>query len=368
MMNLKKDIENPYVILFTIGIACGLSGALLWILFSFHILDYYPRQAHATLMFSGFLWAFVAGFLMTAVPRMTQAGFAKLWEVITAVILVTITLLITLIQKTQLLFGVLLFQSLFLFYFLLKRFLICRRVPFEGFLFVPFAFVHLFYGVTAFNHGSLGLFFLHSGEAFILNLICGVGSRLIPVISRISQAINPDQVTLQKKYREYFLFALFLNSTFLIQDFYSIQIGLLLRAFFIFVYSITHFKILRKPNAATISGWGLKSSILLLFSGYLFAGFFPEYQLSFLHLSYIGGFSMLTLMIATRVSLAHSGAGTEYELSAKVVGPTLFFFLLAAFLRFSSLNNPISVLIPASAVLFTFACLAWYFLIARKKT
>jgi len=367
-MEFKKDIENPYLILFTAGIICGLVGVLLWTLFSFHILNFYPRQAHATLMFSGFLWAFVAGFLMTAVPRMTQAGFAKLWEVLTAVALVAMTLLITLRQETQMLVGVLTLQSLFLFYFILKRFLISRRIPFEGFLFVPFAFTHLFYGLLLFIQGNLGLFFLHSGEAFILNLISGVGSRLIPVILRVPQAINPDQTTVHKKYGEYFLFALFLNSTFLIQDFYSIQIGLFLRAFFIFVYSITHFKILKIPSSVTFNGWGLKISSLFLFLGYFFAGVFPEYQLSFLHLSYIGGFSLITLMIATRVCLAHSGAGTEYELSGKVVGPTLFFLLFSAIFRAASFSNPSSIFILISAILFFLATTMWYFLIARKKT
>ncbi len=51
------------------------------------------------------------------------------------------------------------------------------------------------------------------------------------------------------------------------------------------------------------------------------------------HLSYVGGLTIITLMVATRVMLAHGGVSLDYELSSKRLGFVLASFCIAAILR-----------------------------------
>ncbi len=66
MPNLNK-IE-PHQILFPLGVMHALLGASVWILFVFQR-NNYPGILHANQMIGGFLFSFVAGFLLTAIPR-----------------------------------------------------------------------------------------------------------------------------------------------------------------------------------------------------------------------------------------------------------------------------------------------------------
>ena len=49
----------------------GLAGVAIWPLYTFGITASYSGRAHALVQTDGFLYAFIAGFLLTAVPRFT---------------------------------------------------------------------------------------------------------------------------------------------------------------------------------------------------------------------------------------------------------------------------------------------------------
>src|SRR5215471_8126085 len=67
MMHLRE----PYRLFFPLGILFGLAGVAIWPLYSFGLTATYSGRSHALVQTGGFLYAFIAGFLLTAVPRFT---------------------------------------------------------------------------------------------------------------------------------------------------------------------------------------------------------------------------------------------------------------------------------------------------------
>src|SRR5436190_11588067 len=65
---------DPYRIFFPLGVLLGIAGVLLWPLYYWHVIDWYDGRAHAFVQTDCFLYAFIAGFLWTAVPRFTGAS------------------------------------------------------------------------------------------------------------------------------------------------------------------------------------------------------------------------------------------------------------------------------------------------------
>jgi uncharacterized protein involved in response to NO len=63
--------RDPYRLFFPLGVLFGIAGVAIWPLYSFGLTATYSGRAHALVQIYGFLYAFIAGFLLTAVPRFT---------------------------------------------------------------------------------------------------------------------------------------------------------------------------------------------------------------------------------------------------------------------------------------------------------
>ncbi len=70
-MELHGKPTDPYRIFFPLGIVLGAMGVSIWPLYYFGITDGYSGRAHAFVQTDGFLYSFIAGFLLTAIPRFT---------------------------------------------------------------------------------------------------------------------------------------------------------------------------------------------------------------------------------------------------------------------------------------------------------
>src|SRR5688572_12569335 len=62
---------DPYRIFFPLGIVLGTAGVSIWPLYYFAVTAGYNGRAHAFAQTNGFLYAFITGFLLTAIPRFT---------------------------------------------------------------------------------------------------------------------------------------------------------------------------------------------------------------------------------------------------------------------------------------------------------
>src|ERR1041385_5916340 len=63
--------SDPYRLFFPLGIILGLLGVSIWPLYYYGRTPGYSGRAHAFVQTDGFLYAFIIGFLLTAIPRFT---------------------------------------------------------------------------------------------------------------------------------------------------------------------------------------------------------------------------------------------------------------------------------------------------------
>src|SRR5262245_64220653 len=62
---------DPYRIFFTLGILIGIAGVSIWPLYYWGVTAGYNGRSHAFVQTDGFIYAFIVGFLWTAIPRFT---------------------------------------------------------------------------------------------------------------------------------------------------------------------------------------------------------------------------------------------------------------------------------------------------------
>ena len=356
-----KKIE-PYSLFFCMGLLSALFGSLLWFAFQTRFISFFPRQAHGNIMFFGFLWSYVAGFLMTAIPKMTRTASTNYAEIFIGLLLVVLQWVLNV--RNELVFSVYAYmaQILFLVIFIGRRFLDKKQIPFEGFVFMPFAFISAFLGLWFFvrsQNQDYQLFYLFSGQAFILNLICGLGTRLIPVITRVPAAINPDIAGQKSKYLEYLVLAVALNTGFWLEMLVNASLGNAIKALVMGFIAIKYFKLFKIPTTRSFVGWGIRLAVILMITGFIGLGIMSDFSLAMLHLVYIGGFTLVTLMISTRVTLAHGPQDMTPELDSKAILVTVVFFALASFARVLAGQSLDAAVLSFSILFFILAIASW---------
>src|SRR5262245_37824430 len=68
---LHGNPRDAYRVFFPLGIVLGIFGVSIWPLYYYGITEGYSGNSHAFVQTGGFLFAFIAGFLLTAIPRFT---------------------------------------------------------------------------------------------------------------------------------------------------------------------------------------------------------------------------------------------------------------------------------------------------------
>jgi hypothetical protein len=117
--------------------------------------------------------------------------------------------------------------------------------------------------------------------------------------------------------------------SFIVESAWNEQAGRLLRAASLTAYTLRVVPILRFPAERRFASWALWTGFWCLLFGQWLAGIFPDYEIVALHLSFVGGFSTITLIIATRVISAHCGPETMWSGKARAL-KSIGLFLLAA--------------------------------------
>ncbi len=374
-MEQQNEME-PYQPFFLSGILISVLGVGLWGLFEMGWLRFYPLDSHAMLMVSGFLLAYVSGFLMTAVPKMSSTFSASTAEISLGVMLLWMQVIVC-IRNSLLLSSVVgLLQLSILVVFVTRRLAQRKSNPPPSFVFLPFSFLAAFVGFGILL--ALALDITLSGEliilgrlllfqGFILNLILGLGSRLIPALCRIPGSVGVRGTSPESK-TVYVLIALLLISSFFIEAFYSVSAGNGLKFLIVSGMALWRFKIFKKIPDKGYLAIGLRLGVVLLASGFLLASIFPTLAIHFIHLSYIGGFSLITILISTRVVLAHGGYSLELELKSRELA---WFYSIVAILAVMRVVMGIQVawrgaLVAMLVIGWIFACGIWAKVFLKK--
>lgn len=243
--------------------------------------------------------------------------------------------------------------------FVLGRFLFVRlrrrsQNPPVGFLFVPlgllWGLVGLLAPVFALEGPIATLARIGLQEGLLLNLIFGLGSRLVPFLTR-TQRIDPTQLQADNAW-PIGIVLLLLNASLVLEAYFSSWWIWALRSCVVIAAAATLFSMFKRSLQPTVMGFGIRLSIISMILGYTLIAYVPDQRLALLHIVFIGGFGLLTIMIATRVMLSHGGHPLIVEVRSKAFGLCILLATAAAVFRAQSWWT-------TAAVLWISAVLIW---------
>lgn len=306
---------EPYRVLFPIGIAFALIGAALWPL---HVLGLigYPGAQHWELMMLGFEQAFIMGFLLTAMPGLTHGERCRPWELKAAVASILALAVGILFQQGVMTAIASLAAVVIVMSALLRRVIAGRARPPEEFVFVALALGCGLAGgllrlVGAFGWtGALPPRFADRliSLGMVLPLVLGLGSLLVPTFAGLRDPLVIQGIAGPHERRGrrvlYAALVLLLAGSFAADLAGRRQLGHALRALPAWTLILLAWRPWRRGNASTLSV-ALRIAGPLTALGVTLAALVPRWEVAALHVTFIGGFALLTMGVGTRVVVSH---------------------------------------------------------------
>ncbi len=338
---------EPFRIFFPLATLLGISGVSLWPLFFLGLHKFHPGPMHARLMIEGFLAGFVIGFLGTALPRLLSAPSLRrgeLWTLV-AVYLLSAGLHIGMQPRS----GDLAFIALMLGFgaCMVARVRGRTELPPPGFVLVAFGFlsgligpVLWLCGVQGWVSGRVTMFgAILLNQAFVLFLLLGIGTFLLPRFLRLR-----DVRTIAEERTAsggWLLRAAFSGATglVLLASFWLEAIGPLasaaawMRGLAAIIYLAAMVPFHRQSFPLRTASLAAQLALLALVAGLIFPLFWPGQRIAGLHVIFLGGFSLITFTVATRVVLGHSGNEALFETRLPSLQIAMFLLLAGTVLR-----------------------------------
>lgn len=363
---MKQYLQNSQIEPFRFFFPCGILSLLLSVaiwLPQLWLSDFYPIIAHKTFILNGFISFFIAGFLMTAVPKFSKTHQAKKIEVILFFIATLLSLISALAENNFSLGIFSTLQAMVLIAFLLTR--IKKRK--EN---VPFSFIFIFVGLIMwFLSGVLSNFYDSNSfsnihyEGAIISIILGVATRLVPGIFGDSEIVGEQR----KKYEPakslissiptYFLLIVlcFVTSYFL-----SDNIGAILRVVIITFIALKFWKLYKLPKIKTALTKCLWINAWCIVLSFALKAIWPDGLIHASHAFFLSGILLICLLVATRVLQAHGPGDITLENSNYLYVIT-FLIVLAAATRVSAyaIEGLYYKHLGYSSILIVFATLLW---------
>jgi uncharacterized protein involved in response to NO len=355
---------QPYQLFFFLGVVYGIWGVLLWPLYSLGWVGY-PGPFHIQLMSGGFVQNFIAGFMLTAVPRFTGSRSAQKAELLICFLLSLWPFLVLLgapLPFTPTVFSFL--QVSFLLFFFLKRYFGGHGLMPENFKWIGLGLLFgIVGGALSFaNHAYESSLLINQG--MILSVIIGVGSRIVAAL----MGWQPQEVKSKKMILRTRLQMLLFSVGLGFEIFGWIVPGRFLRAFVVAYAGYHDWRLYRWP-----ARFGYQSILLWCSAWALILGLFayalaPTLSIHALHLTFVSGYSLVILLIATRVSLAHGGYDLSLETHSKMILAAGVFVFIAAATRVSAFFIPSSYFnhLTYAAVAWLSGVLIWSFLVVPR--
>lgn len=308
---MARFCEEPFRLFFPVGVALGAFGVSHWIWYAAGLSATYSGRFHGLVQIQGFEMAFATGFLMTALPRIIESRGTRPWELALGLILclggiAAVTLGAW--HPGQVLFLLL---TVHLWVFALRRLPGRGDNPPPEFVFLGLGLLSASVGGFLMAHPLAGFPLLGERlvfEGVFLGFVLGAGSYLGP---RLLYGDRSDSPTTGPAARRQALactaFGLLIAVSFPISSAWSERWGYMLRGVVTLAYLFWALGLYRRPVPIQLHVRLLWISFWCVPLGLLFAALFPGYRTTLLHLTYAGGFGLMTLIIATRVVVAHCG-------------------------------------------------------------
>lgn len=304
-------VEEPFRLFFPLGLLAAVFGLLLWPLHYAGWWSVYPAIQHPRIMILGFGSAFVFGFLGTAWPRFVEAPPLRAWEMVTFGLLwlfAQVSYAVGQIARGDALMS----SSLSLLFLLLvlRLFGKERDRPPVGFAVAAFS-VGMAAVVLACWAAGVGkdsvwintLYRLLVYQGFLLLPIMGVGSVMFGRIFPIDTPISTRRIWVSVLGCSAMVLCSFLLEA---QGF--VDGGNHLRFAGVLFWTAGTVPAVLSRRASGTRPWALRMGLILLLAGFLVRGYWPDprWAFGFEHFLFLGGFSLLMLLVADRVAKGHS--------------------------------------------------------------
>lgn len=339
--------EEPFRIFFPLGVLAGISGVSLWPLYFTGVHKFYPGIMHARLMIEGFMGAFIIGFLGTAAPRLTCTSHFSRRELWSLLILFAATVG-THIGHQHLL-GDFLFLAMLLLFAgrMATRFARRADLPPPTFALVVFAFINAIAATILLLTGALGggaprctlLGMLLLYQGFVLYLVLGIGGFLLPrflVLPAKQELPETRELTVGWKRRASFAttIGVILLATYVVEVFAAApRLAAFIRFIAAGAFLAAEIPLHRSAAPRVTLTRALQLAPVLLLLGLLFPVLCPWQRVAGLHLVFIGGFTLISFTVATRVVLGHTGQGHLVAEPLVFLRTTIALLLTAAAFR-----------------------------------
>ena len=315
--------QEPYRLLFPLGAAFGCLGVTHWLLYAMGMAGASP-QYHASIQLGSYLYCFIAGFLWTALPRMSGTEKASSFELLMLLgLLAAQTVLLTLGKNTiaQICFAGLL---ILLISFAARR-MAARRTPAQGpteFIWIPIGIGFGLIGSGLWVVGALvamPTWLVADGrvmaqQGFTLSLVVGVAGFMAPRLTGhakplVQTGLAADSVekARRKRIAEHLLAAGLLGLSFIIEGIGAIRTAYALRAIIVTAELGWRARWWEPPVVKDSYVWLLWLSLWFVIVGLWAVACWPTHRVAMLHLVLIGGFSLMIFTVGTMVVLSHAG-------------------------------------------------------------
>jgi uncharacterized protein involved in response to NO len=369
-------LREPYRVFFPLGMLFGLCGVAIWPLYSFGVIATYSGRSHALVQIFGFLYAFIAGFLLTAVPRFTGTQPPGTIAQMTLATLLTIAVVASELRAFAVGTVAFLAAHAVLLTLVARRFVQRRQNP-------PPAFVLIGLGLGAGAAGALvtsavALDLIPASwdllgkrlltEGMVMLLVLGVGGFLGPRLLGFSPAPTHQQTPPVSSVVESFTAGLVILISVVAEYGFDLSRMAYVRAFVVSIVVIRSLQLWKLPGTKTTLARSIWIANWMIAIGVWVVAAAPRYRADFLHILFVGGFSLLILAIATHVTLSHGG----YDLAEEQrswplrVGVTLALVAMLARLGAPFAANSYFAHLAWAAILWMAGILWWSGYILRR--
>ncbi len=383
----NRIANEPFRIFFPLGVIAALISALYWPGVTYQLgFTAYPSQFHILMMIFGFIWAFIVGFLTTAVPNLTQTKTLSRYELSLLIFLYMSTIIGLFIQCYLMARIGFLLTLVSLVIILGQRFVARKRNFPPTFIYIPFGLLSALIatvisigqetGILPYADGltRLGRNLLFQG--MILFLLIGIGGFLIRSILGWAPALPISKSDKMPQFKKipiakniHLVAALFLFASFILEA-VEPTYAQAIRAVIVTLVLMLQVKIYRIPISGKLTSTTLLIALWLLVIGLwgqVFAS--PQYTVAFRHFCFMGGFAISIFAVATRVIFSHCGYSSLLSKRFWPFSVSISFVGLGLAIRFSATFFPdiFFTHLAYSSVIWCMGVLVWSYAVLMKS-
>jgi uncharacterized protein involved in response to NO len=313
---MTRIFSDPYRLLFLSGLIALLWGVGIWLPQIWQS-ESYPVIFHRYLMLNGFVALYIAGFLMTAIPKFSKTKLASTQEIMSFFFLTALGTVCAYQELDSYIAIVSAAQALLLMAFIMKRIKNRKEnVPFS-FIFIPIGLVlWLFSSFGPFLDVPFNISELHY-EGVLSSIILGVGIRLIPGILGHQDIVQKERafyerpVSLLQTIPKAFwpLFLAFTFSYFIPSD----HLSNIIQSICVVIVAFSYWKLYKLPKEKGALYFCLWLTAWVFVFSFILKVLWPLGASHASHAFLIGAVVLLCILIGTRVVVSHGPGDKELE-------------------------------------------------------